>query len=241
MINQDLKQEAYELRKKFGLSEIQAISFKDLFLNRNILIYHASLEMDFSGMAIKAGDYRFILVNSNHPIGRQHFTICHELFHLYADKNFSSHRCQTGLFDKKNKSEFEADMFASYFLLPEPGLLSMIPKDERAKNKIKIPTIVKIEQYYGCSRKALANRLLFLKKISPDYRDEICKNVKLSARLNGYPVDLYSSGNEGVLWGNYGVIAKQLFDNEKLSEGHFASIMADIGIDIFENLEDNGD
>lgn len=241
MFNQELKQEAYELRKNFGLSEIQAISFKDLFLNRNILIYHASLDMEFSGMAIQTGDYRFILVNSNHPIGRQHFTICHELFHLYVDKNFSSHRCQTGLFDKKNKSEFEADMFASYFLLPEPGLLSMIPKVERAKDKIKISTIVKIEQYYGCSRKALANRLLFLNKISLEYRDELCKNVKLSAQLNGYPVDLYSSGNEAVLWGNYGIIAKQLFDNGKVSEGHFASLMADIGIDIFEIFEDYGD
>ncbi|MCF8380156.1 MAG: ImmA/IrrE family metallo-endopeptidase [Bacteroidales bacterium] len=241
MIDQELKQEAYELRKNFGLSEIQAISFKDLFLNKNILIYHTSLDMEFSGMAIQTGEYRFILVNSNHPIGRQHFTICHELFHLYVDKNFSSHRCQTGLFDKKNRSEFEADMFASYFLLPEPGLLSMIPKVERTKDKVKISTIVKIEQYYGCSRKALANRLLFLNKVSSEYRDELCRNVKQSAQHHGYPIDLYSSGNEGVLWGNYGIKAKHLFDSGKVSEGHFASLMADIGIDIFENLEDYGD
>lgn len=241
MSEQELKQEAYELRKNLGLSETQTISFKDLFINENILVYHTSLDAEFSGMAIKAGENRFILVNSNHPVGRQHFTICHELFHLYVDKNFSTHRCQTALFDKKNKSEFDADLFASQFLLPEPGVLSMIPKEERVKNKIKLHAILKIEQYYGCSRKALANRLLFLNKISSDYRDELCENVKLSARLNGYPVDLYSPGNEGILWGNYGTIAKQLFDNEKISEGHFASLMADIGIDIFENFEDNGD
>jgi len=241
MNESELKQEAFELRKKFGLTENQAISFKDLFLNENILTYHTALDAEFSGMAIKAGKSKFILVNSNHPVGRQHFTICHELFHLFIDKDFSSHRCQTALFNKKNKSEYDADIFASHFLLPESGLLSMIPKDERPKNKINLSTIVKIEQYYGCSRKALANRLFFLKKISIEYRDELCNNVKKSARLNGYSVDLYTAGNEGILWGDYGLLAKTLFDNEKISEGHFASLMADIGIDIFENLEDNGD
>ncbi len=239
MVELELKQEAYELRKTFGFSEDEPIHFKNLCLKERILTFHAPLDDEFSGMAIKVGENRFILINSNHSIGRQHFTLCHELYHLYFDKNFLPHRCQSALFDKRNKNEFSADTFASHFLLPEQGLLSLIPKEERGKNKISIATILKIEQYFSCSRRALLNRLFYLNRISTDYHDFLRKDVKRSAQLHGYSVDLYNPGNSGDLWGDYGILAKQLFDNEKLSEGNFASLMNDVGIDIFKNFIDN--
>lgn len=236
-----IKQEAFELRIKFGFSETEPIRFKKLFLKEKILAYHTRLDDSFSGMAVKAEDKRFILVNSNHSIGRQNFTISHELYHLFVDANFETHKCQTALFDKNNRNEYNADTFASHFLLPEQGLLMMIPKDEWGKNKISLATIIKIEQYFGCSRRALSNRLLFLSRISQEYRDELCVDVKISAQLYGYPIYLYNSGNDGELWGDYGLRAKKLFDQEKLSEGHYASLMSDIGIDVFQNLDDNED
>ena len=237
----EIKQEAYELRREFGLSATEPIRFKSLLLKEGILTHFSPLEDNFSGMAIKANGRKFILINSLHPIGRQHFTICHELFHLYIDKNFETHRCQTALFNKKNKSEYEADSFASHFLLPEQGLFAVIPKGERKKNSITLSSIIKIEHYYACSRRAIANRLMFLSLITTEYRDELCQNVKMTAQLHGYPVGLYNPGNDGELWGSYGSLAKLLFDNEKISEGHYASLMDDIGIDIFKNFEENGD
>lgn len=241
MTELELKQAAYELRNRFGLSDTEPVLFKNLFLKEKILAYHTPLDESFSGMAVKAGEKKFILVNSNHPLGRQNFTICHELYHLYVDKNFETHKCQTAQFDKTNKNEYAADTFASHFLLPEQGLLSMIPKGEMKKDTISLSTIVKIEQYFGCSRRALVNRLKFLKIISPESKERLCMDVKKSAQLHGYSVDLYSPGHQGELWGDYGTIARNLFENEKISEGHYAALMADIGIDIFNTLEDNGD
>ena len=49
---------------------------------------------------------------------------------------------------------------------------------------------------------------------------------------NGYAVDLYKNGNQKVVIGDYGIIAKQLFDNETVSESHYYSLLADLGIDI---------
>jgi Zn-dependent peptidase ImmA (M78 family) len=236
-----IKQEAFELKKRFGYSETEPIRIKSLLLKEKILTYFTPLDDDFSGMAVKIGELKFILVNASHPLGRQHFTICHELFHLYVDKNFSTHKCQTAQFDKSNRNEYDADSFASHFLLPEPGILGMIPDDEWGKNKIKLTTIVKIEQYYACSRRALANRLLFLQRITKDRRDEFCKGVKNSARLMGYPVNLYESGNEGEIWGDYGALAKNLFDADKISEGHYAALMNEIGVDIFGNTANHDD
>ena len=237
----EIKQEAFELRKSFGLSATEPIRIKSLILKERILTYFSPLDDDFSGMAIKAQSNNFILINSLHSIGRQHFTICHELYHLFADPSFATHRCQAALFDKKNKSEYQADSFASHFLLPEPGILAMIPKEERKKDCITLATVIKIEQYYACSRKALANRLMFLKIISPEYRNELCINVKKSAQLHGYPISLYNAGNNGELWGDYGSLAKLLYDRDKISEGHYAALMKDIGIDIFQSFSNNGD
>ena len=59
--------------------------------------------------------------------------------------------------------------------------------------------------------------------------------------MHGYPINLYEAGNEGEFWGDYGSLAKELFDDELISEGKYASLMKDIGIDIFETLDDNGD
>jgi hypothetical protein len=125
--------------------------------------------------------------------------------------------------------------------LPELGLLGMIPDEEWGKDKISISTVVQIEQYFACSRSALANRLLFLNRISSKKRDELCTGVMNSARLLGYPLNLYQPGNSGELWGDYGSLAKKLFEREKISEGHYAALMAEIGVDIFRQFEDRKD
>ena len=39
-------------------------------------------------------------------------------------------------------------------------------------------------------------------------------------------------GNKDLVLGDYGEIAKKLFDIEKISESHYAKMMMDIGIDI---------
>ena len=41
----------------------------------------------------------------------------------------------------------------------------------------------------------------------------------------------YESGNEGVVIGDYGIKAKQLFSDMKISESHYYELMNSIGID----------
>jgi Zn-dependent peptidase ImmA (M78 family) len=70
-----IKQRASELRHKFGFTDTEPIRLKSLLLKEKILTCFTPLEDNFSGMAVKVDDNKFILINSNHPIGRQHFTI----------------------------------------------------------------------------------------------------------------------------------------------------------------------
>ena len=165
MSNIDVNLEVYanDFRQTNGLNSKEAIRLKSILQKNNILTAYLPLSDDFSGMAIKLnqGDEtkRFILVNSNQTIGRQHFTICHELYHLYFQKDFTSEKSIVGKFDKNNLEEYKADTFASYLLLPYSGLMQLIPEHERPKNKITLKTILYIENYYSCSRAALLIRL----------------------------------------------------------------------------------
>ena len=218
-----LEQFAAEFRRKNGLNATEAIRLKSLLIKNNILTVFFSLNSDLSGMAVKTNGNDvakyFILVNADHTIGRQHFTICHELYHLYYQENFTAEKSLAGKFDKKgDPEEYNADIFASYLLLPEDGVYQMIPEHEWGKNKITLSTILKIEHYYSCSRNALLNRLLKMDIIDlSKYQEFNCDKIK-NALLHGYNEDLYKPGNKGHIIGNYGDMAKDLYDKGMVSE-----------------------
>ena len=232
-----IKKEAIEFRNELGFGNMDAINLKSLLLKLDIIAVFKPLSEKFSGMAVKTENKNFILINSNHSIGRQNFSICHELYHLYIQPDFSPHHCKAGSFDKDSNQEYLADTFASYFLMPEDGILSLIPDSEFKKDKINLDTIFKIEQYFGCSRLALLYRLFDMKLISQGKLEEYSQFVKSQAKQYGYPIDLYEAGNHGLIIGNYGSLAKYLYDKEKISEGHYHSLMLDIGFDILNNNE----
>jgi Zn-dependent peptidase ImmA (M78 family) len=237
-LNLELK--ASDFRQKNGLNLTEAIRIKSLLQKINILTIYLPLGNDFSGMAVNIANTtsteepkRFLLVNSNHTIGRQHFTICHELYHLFYQANFKSEKSNAGTFNKTgDPEEYKADIFASFLLLPTNGVLQLIPENERLWNKITLKTILSIENYYSCSRNALLSRLLSMKLIDKEtslgYNKEIIKN----AALYGYNSDLYKPGNEGMVIGNYGTLARELFDNGIVSESSYFSLLEDLGIDL---------
>lgn len=235
-----IKKEAAEFRTLNGFSSTDPIRLKSLLLKLEVLAVFKPLNDVFSGMAIKSREHRFMIINSNHSLGRQHFSICHELYHLYFDKNFSPHQCNSGNSFYKNKTaEHYADLFASYFLLPEEGIVSLIPEEQLHKDKIGIETILKIEQFFSCSRSALLYRLKELGLIASATYDNLNHNIKSTAKIYGYLTDIYEAGNKNLVIGDYGTIARQLFEKEKISEGHYASLMNAIGVDIL-NDEENG-
>ncbi len=238
MNNLILEKKAGEFRNTNGIGANDAIRLKSLLSMLNVLTVYRPLDINFGGMAIKIknGDdvKRFILINSNRTLGNQHFTICHELYHLYFQKEFTSKMCNIGAYDNKDKEEYNADLFASYLLLPESGVKMLIPDNELGKNKILLNTILKIEHYYSCSRSALLYRLKQLNFIDSSKYDQFKDNVKRGALQFGYSIDLYKSGNHNQVVGDYGTIARNLFEQGKLSESHYFSLLLDLGMNVDE-------
>lgn len=230
MNNNVLEKKAIDFRKLAGLSSSDPIRIKSLLSKLNVITVYKDLSASFSGMALKINDNRFILVNSSHSLGKQHFTICHELYHLFVQENFTSMICDAGKFDNKSGEEYNADRFASQLLLPENAIMDIIPEIELAKDKIQLNTILKLEHYFSCSRNALLYRLKDLKLITNTTYDLFCDNVKNSAVQYGYSVDLYEPANKDQTIGDYGELTRELFDKELISESHYISLLYDLGM-----------
>jgi Zn-dependent peptidase ImmA (M78 family) len=217
-------------RQSVGLSVTEAVNIKSLLLKLNVLTIYRPLSNSFSGMSLKGADKKFILVNSNQPRCRQHFTIAHELYHLYIDPNPMPHNCAVD--GKKSESEQCADAFALMFLMPADGVRQLVPEDELKSGQVSMATVLRIEHYFSASHAAVLNRLFDLNLISRTDRDDYMRvPVIRTAREYGYDVSLYDSGNEGLVIGDFGEKARKLFDAEKISEGHYLELLHKIGID----------
>lgn len=219
-----------KFRQMTGLSDCEAVNLKSLLLKLNVLTIYRPLSDNFSGMSLKSRDKRFMLVNSNHPKCRQHFTIAHELYHLYLDPNPAPHNCMAD--GKKNDVEQCADAFALMFLMPADGVRQMIPDNELLAGRISLASVLRIGHYFSVSFTAVLNRLYDLKLIDRGERDTFKEYpVKKTAREYGYDTVLYEPGNENLVIGDFGEKARWLFDREKISEGHYMELLHKIGID----------
>lgn len=240
MENRLIAKKANDFRQLHGYSSRESIHLRSLIQLLDVVTLFKPLSDNMSGMAIKVtkGEeiHRFMLINSNQTLGRQHFTICHELYHLFIQENFTSQMCQTGKFETKDKEEYNADMFAAYLLMPHDGIINQIPWDEtESKDVISLETILKLEQYFSCSRTALLFRLMDMNVISNVHAEKFRESPKKDAVAYGIDTKLYEKGNEDRYLGDYGILAKELYDAEMISESHYYELMLDLGV----NFEDN--
>lgn len=237
-VNLKIKKEADDFRKKHGLGSKDPINVKGLLLKLKVLAVYKPISPNISGIAVKTDGYRFMLINSSDTLGRQNFSAFHELYHLFVQNDFSYSVCAEPV---KTRIEREADQFASELILPESGILDLIPVQELKKKRVSIGTILEIEHYYLCSRNALLNRLRDMKLITAELYKEFSENIISSARIYGYETGLYKPGDHNLVIGDYGKMAKALFDRDVISESNFISLMRDINVEIEEDFGDSGD
>jgi Zn-dependent peptidase ImmA (M78 family) len=203
----------------------EPIDVKNIIMKLNILTLFRPMSENSYGLSLKTSDGDcFMLINSSSSRGRQHFTVAHELYHLYIDENPKPHICRDE--NGKSQTEKDADYFASALLMPEDGIFKMIKPQEVTGDKISIPTIIKLEQYFSVSHIALLIRLERLKVISKVKCKQLVKvPVKESAAQYGYDTTLYEHGNENLILGDYGEKARLLLENGTISEGHYLELI----------------
>jgi len=214
---------AGKFRTENGLGLAEPVSVKTLLRKLGITVMYRPLSGDSYGISCKSKSGKmFMLINSNSTVGRQHFTIAHELYHLYFDENPVPHMCCGGV----SVEERNADMFASVLLLPRDGVYTMLSKEEILRHQVKLATVLRIEQMFQVSRAMLLIRLRDIGVISENERKAVQSvPVKESAFEYGYDKSLYEPGNEGVTIGDFGEKARLLFEAGQISEGHYIELL----------------
>ncbi len=214
---------ASKFRADNGLSMSEPVNAKTIVRKLNIMTLYRPLSEKSYGISCKSSDGKmFMMINSNSTRGRQHFTVAHELYHLFYDENPEPHMCN-GTTNSKEKS---ADRFASALLMPKEGLYSELPQEDIIRHDVSLSSVLRLEQLFSVSRKSLLLRFKDLDLITQKRLDELYAiSVKDSARKYGYDLSLYEKGNEGLVIGDFGEKARKLFEQGKISEGHYQELL----------------
>lgn len=214
---------AQKFRSEHGLSMTEPISTKTVLRKLGILTMYRPLSEKSFGISAKSESGRmFMMVNCNSTRGRQHFTIAHELYHLLYDDSPEPHMC-SGVAIGVEK---DANLFASALLMPREGLLKMVSDEEVKSRKVKLATVLRMEQFFGVSRNTLLLRLKDIGLITESYMNELKSvPVKESAMQYGYNLSLYEAGNKGIVIGDFGEKARLLFESGRISEGHYYELL----------------
>ena len=224
-----IRKKVIEFRTKAGLTVSEPVNLRSLLFRLNIQTLFRPLSNDFSGMCIKSDNHKFILINSNNPIGRQNFTIGHELYHLFIQENFKPHFCVVGQFNKSFEQEYLADLFATNLLMPYDKLIELIPDNELIpRDRIKLFTLLSLENYFGVSHLALLYRLLNLDLITSNFLEESKSGIISIAERHGFDNSLYKPGNHGLMLTDYGMLADNLFKDGLISEAHYYELISEI-------------
>lgn len=229
LAKESIEQLALKMRAEAGMTPTEPVHTKTLLRQLGVMVMYRPLSEKACGLSMRSADGRmkFMLINSTNSRGRQHFTICHELFHLYYDEEPKPHICGTpGI--EKDPAEVNANAFASALLLPQAGVLQAIPSEEIKSRHITTATMLRVEQLFGVSHQSLAYCLRHLRLLTEEELQEHLAeswNIIEIAQDYGYDTSLYLEGNEGVVIGDFGEKARRLFEQERISEGHYVELL----------------
>lgn len=234
MINYaDLMTKASMLRKRLGEDSETPVDIFSLAQSiEDLTIVYYPLGENLSGMCIKGQEgNNVVAINSTMTRGRQRFSLAHEFYHLYYDDNMIS-VCSKKIGSGKD-IEKAADMFASYFLMPESGLLVLAEDLVRKSQKhhLTLDDLIRIEQYYGVSHRAAVYRLLYTPYLDRDEADSFLNEaVRHRAEALGYSSDLYKplpAGKQYMTYGNYIKQAERLLSEGLISNGKYEQLLLD--------------
>lgn len=240
----ELNSYALKVRKIFGedtYSPIDIFACVNLWKEKKITIVYYPLSSRISGMCTRMDDDILICINSGTSLGRQRFTLAHELYHILFEDKLQNVICEMKLNVEKSDSEKEADMFASYLLMPYDALKQYQDK----VNEWTIEAIIDAEQFFQISHMAMLRRLYMEKYINKNEFDKFsCAGVTKEAVKLGYEADLYAKSPDNKQYfttGEYIRSVEAIADKELVSNGKREELLLDaFRADIVYGLNEEG-
>ncbi|WP_348922089.1 ImmA/IrrE family metallo-endopeptidase [Enterococcus rotai] len=128
-------------------------------------VVSATAPDELSGFTTTIGDKSMIVVNSRHPLGRQNYSIWHEVYHWYSKDGIDI--SMLGDYEY-SETEFKAEVFASEILLEKNALQRELKKmnygsvTDNNIRYLKKEDIVKLQNIFKVSYKAVLTRIIAL-------------------------------------------------------------------------------
>lgn len=185
--NNEILKKVKSFRSQFNLDD-KLITIDMLEnLNDDLIVLKFPNNLKVSGACMEKKDidkvYKCIYINTNEIVGRNIFTFCHELYHIYYEKS------QIGLCVEdlryKDPIERRAEMFASNLLIPRYKLLLDLKNMGLNSDKeVKRQNIFELQIKYNVSFQAIVYVLEDIKKINKykefsNYVPQIPQGIKM--------------------------------------------------------------
>lgn len=226
----ELSTKASIIRKRLGEDESSPIDIFSLVqsIDSLTLVFYP-LGPNISGACLRNSLSAVIAINSDMSIGRQRYSLAHELYHLYFDKEMSSTVCSSKI-DVNNENEQRANRFASYFLMPPTALFEAVQNLKKDSGVLSVADIIRLEQHFGVSHQAMLIRLQEEKELTPARAGGMQSGIiSLAARL-GFDVSLYKPSPEDkkiLVLGHYICQADKLLQADIISAGKYEELLLD--------------
>ncbi len=226
----DLMTKAERLRNKLGEDNHSPVDIFSLvqMVDKLTIVYYP-MGKTISGMCVKGKDGRCtIALNSSMTIGRQRFSLAHELYHMHYDENMVS-VCAKPI-GTGSETEKKADAFAAFFLMPRAALTERV-EDLLKKHtgRLNIRDIICLEQYFGVSHQTAVYHLNNCGYINKSELNELLNtSVRRQAEAMGFSTDLYNplpKNKQYCTYGHYINQAGQLINRGIVSEGKYEELL----------------
>lgn len=227
----ELSNKASSVRKKLGEDESSPIDIFSLVqtIDTLTLVFYP-LGKNMSGACFRNQLSSIIAINSDMSIGRQRYSLAHELYHLYFDKQMTTTICSSRI-GGDNENERKADQFASYFLMPPAALYEIIQYYKKDQNRrLTIMEIIKLEQHFGVSHQAMLIRLQEDGEVVPEDVTALQTGIIAQAAKMGFDVALYKPSpdeRKKRVLGHYICQAEKLRQSDIISDGKYEELLLD--------------
>lgn len=238
---------AVKLRKALGEDSSSPVDVFALAQTmEKLTIVRYPMGENISGMCVKgkSGECT-IAVNSAMSLGRQRFSLAHELFHMNYDDNMTS-ICGKNI-GIGGETEKDADSFASYFLMPLGALEEKAEEyaERHPDKKLILADIIALEQYFRVSHKAVMFRLKNNEHMDmAQYEALLSSPVARQAERLGYSRELYLPTPDGMKYSSFGHYITQaeiLLERGIISEGKYDELLMDaFRADLVYGVEEEG-
>lgn len=241
--NNTAKNRANDIRNLHGLGQRPIADIFALLEDIGIYLFKKPFyNSNLSAVFVNDNKRSLVVINSDRTLGHQIFSVAHELSHYYYDKHIISGACSINKNGQKNETEQLADLFASHFLMPDDGVISVAEKRVNKDGKLDLLDIIFIQQYFGVSWSAMLTKLEYLKYID---NKESLRNVGIKAFTQAlrYNTGLIEKTQDTYISKQYIEKVIKCRDSYEISDAKAKEILKDVNIMLEDiiHIEDTGE